>query len=1074
MKPYGIKRKVIYGFGCIIAIVSIQGVIELDHLRRIQGILEESYTASRSEAMAAQAMMQSAIDLRVAIRKSDQTEIEKGFAKIKNALGICYEATSTARNVAQTKGTLAETKVEESELSDLQKMQAGVGVIEQSWKAHLANPGSPNLIEEIKNNLDQVIIPDITRYNTQSVSEMEHFAAQAQELLKTSNLYLALTTVGAVLVAVFTGFLLYRTILHPLRTLTEAAREVTRGNLGIRVGMERNDEFGLLARTFDSMLDSLQQNMVTRDQLEGIISQRTRELDQFFELSADLLCIADFSGKFRRVNQAFTKVLGFPEQEFLDRPFFDLIHPDDLEKTRKVMEDFQTSGAPIMLFENRYRHMDGSWRTLSWQAVPILESGCIYAAARDVTDIQLAQQLLRESEEYSRTIVESVDDCLKVLTLDGRVSSISRNGLKMLEADDVEPFLDTDWLEYWNGTDHESASRAVGQARSGQSGRFQGYCPTRRGTPKWWDVIVSPIRGASGEPVRLLAVSRDISKQKEIEDELRNLNSTLQDRVEDRTQELLANERRFRLMVDSIRDYAIFMLGPDGTVSTWNSGAERIKGYTSDEIIGRHFSCFYTLEDISASLPQHLLRKAATEGTSYHEGWRVRKDGSLFWAGANLTAIRDKSGDLMGFAKVTRDLTERRNAESALREALALQTELTVKAQAAETAKTEFLQMMSHELRTPMHGILGYSDLLVSSHDLTGDDRAYAETLNHCSRSLLRILDDILDFISAQNGILQIDKCSFSPRSLFQDIETLLTPAASEKGLTFATIISPRLPDPLVADPGRLRQILLNLVGNAVKFSPSGTITIAARRGDDSLKSTWEIIVRDTGQGIPKELRDKIFEPFQQIDRGLSRKFGGTGLGLSIARKMAEMQGGTLTVRAGQTGGAEFVLTLPLEIAPRATLPENSDGRAMPTELAERCPLRILVVDDDRVNLKLMLTILRKLGYSATASSDGIEAVEAYRKFAPDCVLMDLQMPGMDGIEATHEIRKIEIAEHIPPAFISALTANITTEIRHICLDAGMSSYLNKPIQIERLAQMLEQAYRTLHATNGATAKAST
>jgi PAS domain S-box-containing protein len=568
-------------------------------------------------------------------------------------------------------------------------------------------------------------------------------------------------------------------------------------------------------------------------------------------LSLDLLCIADFSGKFRRVNLAFTKALGYAESEFLDRPFFDFIHPDDLEKTRTVMEGFQAAGSPVRHFENRYRHLDGCWRTLSWQAIPIPESGIIFAAARDVTDIQLAQRGLRESEEYNRIIVESVDDCLKVLTLDGRVSTISENGRKLLEVDDPGQVLNTDWLASWNGADHENAVRAIEQARSGQSGRFQGYSPTWKGTPKWWDVIVSPIRGLSGEPIRLLVVSRDISKQKEIEEALLNLNSTLQERVEDRTHELLVNERRFRLMVDSIRDYAIFMLGPDGTVATWNSGAERIKGYTSEEIIGQHFSCFYTLEDISDGLPQRLLRKAATEGTSYHEGWRVRKDGSLFWAGADLTAIRDESGDLKGFAKVTRDLTERRNADDALREALALQTELTRKAQAGETAKTEFLQMMSHELRTPMHGILGYSDLLVSSPDLTADNRAYAETLSHCSRSLLRILDDILDFISAQNGILHIEKRSFSPRDLLQEIQTLLTPAASEKGLAFATVISPRLPDPLIADPGRLRQILLNLVGNAVKFSPSGTITLEAKRGEDSSKSTWEIIVRDTGMGIP-------------------------------------------------------------------------------------------------------------------------------------------------------------------------------------------------------------------------------
>lgn len=1073
MKPYGIKRKVICGFGCVIAIVSIQGIIELAHMREIGDVLTDSYTTSRMEARAAGELAQSAMNLRAAIRTIDPEAAGKEFSAFKSALAKAGKATAEGRDLARQRGLAEAAAAEEKELTDLDRLTGEVEALEKAWRALAAQSGTPDPSATILPSFDQVIVPGVRKYEAQSIREMEHSAAQAQDLLKTSNVYLILTTLGAVVAALVAGVFLSRAILRPLQSLTNAAREAAKGNLDVRLSKERNDEFGLLAHTFNTMLDSLRDNMVTRDQLEAVIANRTQELDQFFQLSPDLLCIADFSGRFRRVNQAFTKVLGYPEKEFLERPFLDFIHPDDLEKTQKVMADFQTSGSPVMLFENRYRHRDGSWKTLSWQALPIQESGMIFAAARDISEIQFAQQRLRESEEYNRTIVESVEDCLKVLTLDGRIASVSEHGLRLLEIDDLRQVQDADWLAFWNGADHENAVRAVEQARSGLVGRFQGYCPTLKGTPKWWDVLISPIRGLSGEPVRLLSVSRDISKQKKIDDELRTLNSTLQERVEERTQELLSNETRFRLMVDSIKDYAIFMLGPDGTVASWNSGAERIKGYSSTEIIGQHFSCFYTLADVSAGLPQHLLRKAMAEGSSYNEGWRVRKDGSLFWAGVDLTALRDESGDLKGFAKVTRDLTERRNADSALREALATQTELTRKAQAGENAKSEFLAIMSHELRTPMHGILGYSDLLVNSPDLTGDNRAYAETLSHCSRSLLRILDDILDFSSAQNGTLQIEKQSFSPRSLLKDIQTLLTPAANEKGLTFTTSVSPRLPDLLIADPGRLRQILLNLAGNAVKFTRAGTVTLEANRGGDHSKSTWEIIVRDTGTGIPEEMRDKIFEPFMQIDRGMSRRFGGTGLGLSIARKLAEMQGGTLIAREGQNGGAEFVLTLPLEIAPKASLPETGPGSAIPNKLARQYPLRILVVDDDRINLKLMLTIIRKLGYTAASAANGLEAVEAYRRLKPECVLMDLQMPDMDGIEATHEIRKIETAERIPPSFISALTANITTEIRHVCLDAGMSSYLNKPIQIERLARMLEQAYRTLHASNGASDKVS-
>ncbi len=373
---------------------------------------------------------------------------------------------------------------------------------------------------------------------------------------------------------------------------------------------------------------------------------------------------------------------------------------------------------------------------------------------------------------------------------------------------DFEPYRGIDWLSLWHGVDREMAQQALKDACAGGIGRFGGYCPTVGGQPKWWDVIVSAIYDRDGKPATLLAVSRDITELREKEETLRNFNATLEQRIEERSQELAANEERFQLMVEQVMDYAIFMLDPMGIVSSWNIGVQRAKGYTAEEVIGRHFSIFFTEEDLDSELPGTLLKQAHEAGYVTNEGWRVRKDGSRFWAEATISALRDSFGTLRGFVKVTRDLTERLKGETSLKESLARQTELTRKAQAGEHAKSEFLAVMSHEVRTPMNGIIGYADLLARATDLPAEYHEYARTIDQSARALFRILDDILEFSSSEAGTLTVEKGAFSPLKVVNEVHQLLLPAAHRKGLAL-----------ILESPGNSPIRSWETLGGCVRFS---------------------------------------------------------------------------------------------------------------------------------------------------------------------------------------------------------------------------------------------------------------
>jgi PAS domain S-box-containing protein len=555
-------------------------------------------------------------------------------------------------------------------------------------------------------------------------------------------------------------------------------------------------------------------------------------------------------------------------------------------------------------------------------------------------------------------------------------------------------------------------------------GRFEdeGWRIRKDGSRFWAYVVITALRDDSGKLLGYSKITRDLTERKLHDEALRQ------------------SEERFRLLIEGVLDYAIYMLDPEGIVTSWNAGAQRIKGYSREEIIGKHFSRFYLQDDIDAGAPWEELATARREGRAEQEGWRLKKSGERFWARVVVSALHDTDGRLRGYAKVTQDLSERRHLQDL---------------EKAARNVNEFIAMLAHELRNPLAPIR--NAVQVMAHIPAGDPahEAMRQMIGRQSAQLSRILDDMVDISRVTRGSLTIEHAPVDMADVVRRAVETATPLI-EAGKHALDVDLPAKRLMVDGDADRLTQVVTNLLNNSARYTPpGGRIAVRARA-----KQGWvNLSVRDNGKGIDPQMSGRIFDMFVQGRDPLQRVGSGLGIGLALSRRITELHGGSLEAHSeGEHKGSEFTVRVPLS-ANRESL---DDKRSPPEPVSQTvAPRRVLVVDDNVDAATALGVLLQSLGHETCVVHDGLEALKMAVEFRPDIVLLDIGMPGLDGYEVA---RRLCLLKKDQTFRIIALTGWGQESDRQKSQEAGFDVHLVKPVDRNELVQVLgEKNGATLH-----------
>lgn len=522
---------------------------------------------------------------------------------------------------------------------------------------------------------------------------------------------------------------------------------------------------------------------------------------------------------------------------------------------------------------------------------------------------------------------------------------------------------------------------------------------------------------------------------------------------------LRTSEARFRTIVENVRDYAIFLLDPAGIITEWTAGAERVQGYTADEVVGRSISMFYTAEDVAAGEVERELAEAAATGRVEREVWRVHKDGSRFWANEIATAVRDADGHVIGITKVSRDLRDQKRLQQQREQLLVAVTAAHAEAERANRAKDEFLATLSHELRTPLAAILLWSGLLRSGAVPIHELGRAIDAIVQSAESQSRLIEDLLDLSRLTSGKLHLAPSNVDVGRVGHAAIDIVRPVARAKRVTLEVDVPGDL-GIAVLDAARLRQILWNLLSNATKFTPEGgTVTLRLRRQGAFLETE----VHDTGEGIAPEFMPHIFERFRQADMAETRQHVGLGIGLALSRQLVELHGGTIHAHSEGPGrGATFRVRVPW-VEPGAHAQTDSGAAAAPvaSAISKLRGLTVLLVEDDPNTLAAMACTLERAGARVVAVRCAAEALTALDAAGdhdgPAIIVSDLGLPGISGYELIERIAQRCRARGQKPPLACAVSAHARDIDRERAFKAGFDVYLAKPVMPERLVGAVEE-----------------
>jgi PAS domain S-box-containing protein len=715
------------------------------------------------------------------------------------------------------------------------------------------------------------------------------------------------------------------------------------------------------------------------------------------------------------------------------------VHPDDLAGLVAAVEKTMISGETCII-DYRVRSGDG-WRWVNATGKAELDDkGQAVSQSGIVIDI-----------DARRRTELALDESHHQLRMAQKVGGI---GVFALPADSDELAVSEEFctifgLETSPLVSLAETARLVlpedSEAQSTEDDRAEGTTPSeteyriRRpndGEIRWIYRRAEFIRDADGTPSHMVGMVQDITERK--------------------TADLRLKESRayLNLMLESVQDYAIISLDEAGRIVLWNSGAQKTFGYKPQEVLGSHIEVIFTPEDRAHGAPRTELAMAATNTRASDERWHIRQNGERFYASGSMAAMYDEEGRVKGFIKIARDMTAQQQAQEALLEARNA-------AEAANIAKTEFLANMSHEIRTPMNAIIGLSTILSKSQPLTPRQSDYIRTLSMSADSLLALINDLLDIAKIEARTVELEHIPFSLTRLMQEVASMMAVSVRDKGLTFTgdgECVEERM---FIGDPTRLRQIIVNLCSNAIKFTERGGVHVGITCHPSDVPDSEMIClsVTDSGIGIASEKMETIFQKFVQADTSINRKYGGTGLGLAITKTLTEIMGGSISLKSEVGKGSVFEVCIPLKVATsdQVNRTEYSIHAIVDSTVEAHIRPHVLLVEDYEPNILVATTFLEDFGYYVDVANNGMEAFEAVQKRDYVAVLMDVQMHGMNGLDATRRIREWEEAENRTRMRIIGMTAHALAGDRERCLAVGMDDYIPKPFRPEELRRKIEQ-----------------
>ena len=774
-----------------------------------------------------------------------------------------------------------------------------------------------------------------------------------------------------------------------------------------------------------------------RKLIEKALTESEDRYRRVVEVSPDAIFV-HCEGKFVFMNQAAATLLGAEKPEDLyGLRALDFVHPDMRTLVAERIQNAWSSGDNPLIEEELLR-LDGSTVYVDMVSVFFSYEGktSVLAIARDITERKKIQQdfdstlkALAASERFLNTVIDTEPECVMLLDRDSSFLMLSRAGLAMLQADSFEQVKGQTFYSMIKPPYQDAFRLLTGQVFQGIPKTLEFEISGFRGADTWLDIHAVPFRDESGEIVSLLGVIRNISEKKQFEQALKA--------ERDHFQALFENDSSAHVIVSSDRKitrvnrYFCNMFG----------------GYEESELVGQSTLILHVdKEHYESWAPNFEQAFESKTNFSAEYPWR-RKDGSIFWCVFNGVRLELVTGEIVAVWSVL-DITTRKQAEQQLQIAKEA-------AEIANSAKSSFLANMSHEIRTPMNGIIGMAHLLHTT-DLTAEQKHYLANIEASAITLTSLISDILDLSKVEAGKLELERTDFSLRCCIRELIASQQFQIQQKNQSIQITIADDVPEILHGDQLRTRQILLNLIGNAIKFTEHGSITISCQLVDVSNRhAIIRLMVTDTGIGMTTHQLERIFTPFEQADNSFARKYGGSGLGLAICRRLTELMGGRIWAESRAGHGSTFYVELSYGIPePSASEPLPKNGE--PCSSSELQPLTILLAEDNRVNAEFVAKILSRAGHKITTVENGQQVLDQINHNHFDCILMDIQMPVMDGDEAAHLIREQEYGtdRHIP---IIALTAHAMADERARLLRQGFDAHIPKPIDIGMLMAELKR-----------------